>query len=293
NQFICPIVYQNEMPDLAVDCKFLPCGKNILEYTIEPVSFPEQESKYEHRFRGLHLLFDLDLVNQSVYDKPQQQHPQKMQQQMDPRDAALLSDIEALHCVGSKPRPSRNLECSQMFAKERVLPPRPRPGLQRAPPDPKTQINLEPIGLQEQREMVNHTFEEIKKQIGRHPTNRSSRARPICVLPIFPDTDLGGYTFVQLQFDIPPAEHSQSLIRDCGNYLVNFNAKQEVGLNGEQIYLSDQRYKEEKHAENSERGERFILREKDGSIFYTNVDKHIKLRRERPRPQAVANKCLL
>ncbi|KAH8240966.1 hypothetical protein KR026_009201, partial [Drosophila bipectinata] len=293
NSFVCPIVYKNEIPPLAVDCKFLPCCKDILEYTEEPVTFDEIESKYEHRFKGLNFLFDIDLVNQSSYEN---HLPKQRQQrlQMEPKDAALLADIEPLHAGSAKPRPSRAQECSLMFAKERAQVPRPRTGLQRAQAlEAKDKQRLEPISLEQQREMVNKTFEQIKKPVLKHPTKPRSNAHPVSVQPFFPDTELKNFSFVQMQFDIPPSDNSKSLIKDCGNYHLNFNVQKDVSSSGDQIYISDQRYKEEKTAENSERGERFILREKDGKVFYINVDKHIKLRRERPRPLTMANKCLL
>lgn len=283
------------MPELAVDCKFLPCGKDILEYTLQPLSFPEQESQFEHHFKGLHLLFDIDLVNQSAYDKPQQPriNPRKDWQKIDPRDAALLADIEALHCGDSKQRPSRAQECAQMFAKERVMAPRPRPGVYRPPPVVETQVEVQPVSLEEQKKMINQTFEEIKKPLGRHPMKPRSNAKPVSVLPVFPDFDLQNYTFLQMHFDNPPTENSQSLIKDCGNYFINFNGRQEVRSTGEHIYLSEQRYKEDKTIENAEKGDRIILIQKPDAVYYVSVDKQVKLRRERPRPQGMVNKCLL
>ncbi|XP_017130354.1 uncharacterized protein LOC108148027 [Drosophila elegans] len=290
NQFVGPIVYKNEMPGPSVDCKLLPCGRDILEHTLDPVSYPDEESRILLHFRGLHSLFDFDLVNQSVYDKP----PRNVQQ-MDPRDAALLADIDALDCGYGKPKSSRAQECAQMFAKERVQAPRPRPpGLQRpAAETKKIPKSLPPISLEQQKQLIDRTFEEIKKPLLRHPTKPRSNARPVAILPIFPDSNLQNYNFIQMQFDIAPTENSQNLIKDCGNYLINFNATQDICQSGEQLYLSDQRYKEEKAPENAERGERLILIERDAALYYVSVEKHIKLRRERPRPQAVANKCLL
>ncbi|XP_017022073.1 uncharacterized protein [Drosophila kikkawai] len=295
NQFICPIVYKNEMPELGLDCKFLPCGKDILEYTVEPVSFPEQESQHEHHFKGLHLLFDIDLVNQSIYDKPKQQrsNPRKETPKMDPRDAALLADIEALHCGDARQRTSRIQECAQMFAKERVMPTRPRTGVYRTPAVQETQVELQPVSLEQQKEIINQTFEEIKKPIGRHPIKQRSNAKPVSILPLFPDPDLQHYNFLQMQFDNPPTEANQSLIKDCGNYFVNFNATEELPSTGEQIYVSEQRYKEDRSTENAEKGDRIILLQKHDAVYYVSVQKYMKLRRERPRPQAMVNKCLL
>nr|XP_016945675.1 uncharacterized protein LOC108021456 [Drosophila suzukii] len=286
NQFVGPIVYKNEVPGPALDCKILPCGKDILEYTEKPVALDRHEPPFAHHFRGLHELFDFDLLDQSVYDRPP-----KSGQQMDPRDAALLADIEPLTCGYSKPRPSRAQECAQMFSKERDQVPRPRPELKRFVPEINAQKTLLPICVDEQRDLINSTFEEIKKPILKHPTKPDSTARPLVILPVFPDTELQNYSFVQMQFDIPPNENNQNLIKDFGNYLVNFSILQCEP--GEKYYLSDQRYKEDKGPDNFERGERIILRERDKALHYVSVDKHIKLRRERPRPQALANKCLL
>ncbi|XP_016962221.1 RNA polymerase II-associated factor 1 homolog isoform X2 [Drosophila biarmipes] len=286
HQFICPIVYKNEMPGPASDAKLLPCGRDILEYTEKPVSLAKHEAPFEHHFRGLHELLDFDLLDQLLYDGQP-----KSGLQMDTRDAALLADIEPLTCGDSKPRPSRAQECDQMFTKERVQVPRPRTGLKRSLPE----ANVEPLSVGQQRDLIDKTFEEVKKPLLKHPTKPGSTARPLAIWPVFPDTDLLKLNFLQIQFDIPPSsnESSQTLIKDCGNYMVNFSAIQNMGKPSKMFYLSDQRYKEEKCAENSERGERFILREKDKALHYVSVEKHIKLRRERPRPQDLANKCLL
>ncbi|XP_037708703.1 uncharacterized protein LOC119546482 isoform X2 [Drosophila subpulchrella] len=286
NQFVGPIVYKNEVPGPALDCKILPCGQDILVYTEKPMPLAKHEPPFSHHFRGLHELFDFDLLDQSVYDRQP-----KSGQQMDPRDAALLADIEPLTFGYSKPRPSRAQECAQMFPKERDQVPRPRPGVKPSVPEVNAQKTLLPLSLGQQRDLIDSTFEEIKKPLLKHPTKPGSKARPLTILPVFPDTDLQNYSFVEMKFDIPPNENSQNLIKDFGHYLVNFSIEQSEA--GEKFYLSDQRYKEDKAPENFERGERFILRERGEALHYVSVDKHIKLRRERPRPQAMTNKCLL
>ncbi|XP_017077449.2 uncharacterized protein LOC108112172 [Drosophila eugracilis] len=288
NQFICPIVYKNEMPELSLGCKYLPCGKDLLASTMEPVSFLKQETKFEHHFKGLHLLFDVNLVDQKVYDKK----PTNRAQQMDPRDAALLVDIEALNCGSSKPRPSRAQECAQMFAKERAQIPRPRLGLQRPIPEAKSIKIIEPVSLEQQKNIIGRTFVDVTKPLLKHPTKPGSKAHPVSVLPVLPDIDLLNYNFVQLQFDIPPND-TNNLIRDCGNYMLNFSVIKDPKRMANTVYVSDQRYKEEKIPETSDRGERFILRERIGALYYVSVEKHIKLKRERPGPQTMANKCLL
>uniref|UniRef100_A0A6P4EMI8 RNA polymerase II-associated factor 1 homolog n=1 Tax=Drosophila rhopaloa TaxID=1041015 RepID=A0A6P4EMI8_DRORH len=160
-------------------------------------------------------------------------------------------------------------------------------------PKPKVLKGLQAISLEQQRQMIDRTFEEIKQPVYRHPTNPRSDARPVSILPIFPDSNFQSFNFIQIQFDVAPNDNSQNLIKDCGNYLVNFNPIQQSDQTGEQIYLSDQRYSEEKTAENAELEECFILKERDGCLYYVGVEKHMKLRRELPRPQAMANKCLL
>ncbi|EDW75725.1 uncharacterized protein Dwil_GK15046 [Drosophila willistoni] len=297
NQFLGEIVYTNELPDLAVDCKFLPCGKNLLDYTIEPVSFPELEAQHAFHFKGLQSLFNLDLVNLQIYDQPLDPSVQ-----MDPRDAALLNDIEALDCQAPKAKSAplghpRAQEFQLMFAKERDPAPRPRSSLQRAPPPPESKSKkVETFSLQQQKQLINQTFKSIVKPLGCHPTKPGSKAKPIAILPIFPDLNLQNFEFVQVLFDIPPVDIPNSLIKDCGSYLINFNAHEPANRNAERnhfYYISDQRYTEERTAENAERGERFMLREKEGSLYYIPVDRYVKLRRERPRPQALTNKCLL
>ncbi|XP_044250982.1 uncharacterized protein [Drosophila takahashii] len=286
NELLCPIVYKNEIPGPEIDCKFMPCGKDILEYTVHPVSFPSLEYPFLHHFGGLETLFDLDLVDQRAYERDLCDG-----NSMDPDDAALLADIEALDCGYSKPRPSRARECSQMFAKERVQAPQPRSGLKRPVVEQVPKI-LEPISLQQQIELSGRTFEDIKKPFIRHSTKRGSNARPVEILPILPDTDLQNCNYVEMLFDIPPKD-GKNLVKDCGSYLINFmfnRALQETNL---EIYLSDQRYREQQSPENPERGDEIKLSYKGCALRYVRMDNPIKLRRERPRPQALANKCLL
>ncbi|EDW64364.2 uncharacterized protein [Drosophila virilis] len=302
NKFICPITYTSQLPDPTVGCKFLPCGKTLLDFTTEPVSFPQLETQFSYQFKGLQLLFDIDLVNPSVYA-----HSSAEPMEMDPKDAALLADIEALHINNQKPKalhsfPTRAQECRELFAKERTAVPRPRAGLQRLQPEPE-HLELESFSLEQQKQIVQQTFVDIEKPLGCHPTKSASTARPVAQLPIFPEANYAQYEheLVQVQFGIPPSGNSNGLLKDCGNYLINFKVKPEPlfkqiqHTSGQSLvtYLAEERYKEERTADSADRGERFMLREKDGSIYYQAVSKHIKLRKERPSPQATANVCLL
>ncbi|EDV57412.1 uncharacterized protein LOC6541465 [Drosophila erecta] len=286
NQFICPIVYTNEMPTPPKDCKYLPCRQLIREYGKDPVLIPRLETRFSQLFKGLHELFDIDLMNQKAYDElPENVQP------MDPRDAALLKHIEALHCDHA--RPSREQECAQMFAKERVQAPRPRAGLQRSSVVPKASGNLEPVSVELQKAIIDGSFRDIKKPLFRHPSKPDSNAYPVKSWPVFPDANLQNYCFVQMKFDIPPQDINQNLIKDCGSCLINFSFMQDIAETMEKVYISDHRYREEKAADSLERCERFMLREQGDALHYVSVDKYIKLRRERPRPQSSSNKCLL
>ncbi|XP_023033880.1 uncharacterized protein LOC111519107 [Drosophila willistoni] len=91
DEFLGDIKYTNDLPDVAPDLKFLPCGKDLLDYTINPVSFPELESQHNYYFPGLESLLNLDLVTQEMHEQPPNESAE-----MDPRDAELLKDIEAL-----------------------------------------------------------------------------------------------------------------------------------------------------------------------------------------------------
>ncbi|XP_023166248.1 uncharacterized protein LOC111596314 isoform X2 [Drosophila hydei] len=299
NPFNCSITYINQLPDPAVGCKFLPCGKTLMDFTEEPVSFPQLETQFSYQFKGLHLLFDIDLINQNY--GPFTGEPTEM----DAKDAALLADIEALNINNPKSKvlhsfPTRAQECRELFAKERSAVPRPRTGLQRLQPETE-QLELESFSVEQQKQIVQQTFVDIEKPLCSHPTKSGSNARPIAQLPVFPEAHFAQYDLVQVHFGIPPSGNSNGLLKDCGNYFVNFKLKpdplfqQIQQTHGQNLltYLSEQRYKEERTADSSDRGERFMLREKDGSFYYQIVNKHIKLRKERPSPQSVANVCLL
>ncbi|KAM8715647.1 hypothetical protein ACLKA7_002662 [Drosophila subpalustris] len=294
NAFICPIKYNVDLPDPQIGCKFLPCGKTLMDYTTEPVSFPQLETQFDQKFKGLHLLFEIDLLGQKTYE-PNEGEPVGM----DPRDAALLADIEPLHINNPKPKavhsfPTRAQECRELFAKERSSVPRPRAGLQQMQPE-KPQLEMETLSLEQQKQLIHQTFVDIERPLGRHPTKANSNARPIAVLPIFPHPSQ--HEFVHFQFGIPPSESSCGLLKDCGHYLINFKANPdktaETNVKGLQTFISDQRYKEERTSENAERGEPMILREMDGSYYYQMVNRHIKLRKERPNVQSNNTLCLL
>lgn len=225
-------------------------------------------------------------MDQSAYDKLSENV-----QPMNPREADLLKDIRALDWDFARLEPSRAQECAKMFAKERVHPP--LPGLQRSVAVPKAPKDLQPVSLEQQKAMIDASFKDIGKPLYRHPTNPGSNAYPVQVLPVFPDTDLQKYSFVQMSFDNPPQNSNQGLIRDCGSCLINFSFVQDIADSTEKVYVSDHRYREEKADDSLERGEGYILREENDAIFYVGVDKYIKLRRERPRPHVSANKFLL
>lgn len=285
------------MPEPAVECKFLPCGKPLMDYTTEPVSFPQLETQYNHQFNGLHLLFNIDLINQNAYNSTIGLEKQAM----DPRDAALLKDIEALHIDNPKPKsmssvPTRAQVCRELIAKGAM------PRLRTGPLELKTtQLEVKTLSLEQQKEIISQTFVDIEKPLERHPTKVDSEARPLAVLPIFPETDLSEYDFVEVQFGIAPSPMNNGIIRDCGSNLINFKVKPETlpenadatSSLGVHNYLSDQRYKEERSAENTKRAEHFMLREKENSYHYQMIHQHMKLRKQRPSPQALASLCLL
>lgn len=299
NQLICPITYSTDLPEPAADFKFLPCGKTLKDYTTEPVSFPRLETQFNYEFKGLHLLLDIDLVNQNAYNAND-----VGKQLIDSKDAGLLKDIEALHINDTKPKvgnsvPTRHQDCREPIAKCAV--PRPRPGLQ-APQLKSTPLGpLQTLSLEQQKEIINQTFADIEQPLETHPTKVGSNARPLSILPIFPETDLSQSYFVQVQFGIAPSPMNNGIIRDCGDNLINFKVKPEplpeyaVEANrlGIRNYLSDQRYKEERSATTTERAEHYMFREKDGSFYYQMLQQYMKLRKLRPSPQALASLCLL
>jgi len=283
-----------DLPDPAIGCKFLPCGKSLMDYTTEPVSFPQMETQFNQHLKGLHLLFDIDLLGPKMYE-PYEGEPVGM----DPKDAALLADIETLHVNNPKPKavhsfPTRAQECRELFAKERNAVPRPRTGLQQMQPE-EPQLELETLSLEQQRQIIHQTFVDIEKPLGCHPTRANSNARPVAVLPIFPNPSQP--EIVQFQFGIPPSDNSCGLLKDCGHYLINFKVgpdqTTDMNVEGLQTLISDQRYKEERTSENVERGEHMILQEMEGSYYYQMVNRHIKLRKERPNLQSNNSLCLL
>lgn len=298
NQLICPITYSTELPEPASESKFLPCGKTLLDFTTEPVSFPRLETQFNHEFKGLHLLLDIDSVNQNAYNTS------NGKKTINVKDAALLKDIEAVHINDTKPKvvnnvPTRRQNCREPIGKCAV--PHPRSGLQ-APQLKSTPLEpLQTLSLELQKEIINQTFLDIEKPLETHPTKVGSNARPLSILPIFPETHLSTSYFVQVQFGIAPSALNNGIIRDCGDNLINFKVNpellpdhaEEANRLGIRNYLSDQRYKEERTATTMERAEHYMLREKDDSFCYQMIHQYMKLRKLRPSPQALASLCLL
>lgn len=268
-----------------------------MDYTTNPVSFPKVETQYQQQFKGLHLLFDIDLLGPKTYSTYEGEPVG-----MEPKDAALLADIEMMHVSNPKPKPMHSFppraqDSRDLFARERSVVPRPRTGLQSIPamqPE-KPPLELDSLNVEQQRQIINQTFVDIDKPLGRHPTKANSNARPVAVLPIFPHP--AQPEFVQFQFGIPPSDNCSGLLKDCGHYLINFkvNPEQtsEMNVEGLQTLISDQRYKEERTSENVERGEHMVLREIEGCYYYQMVNRHIKLRKERPNLQSSNSICLL
>ncbi|EDV94217.1 GH25215 [Drosophila grimshawi] len=164
---ICPITYSAQLPVPEIGCKFLPCAKTLLDYTEKPISFPELESQYSQQFKGLHMLLDIDLLNLNAYEQSAGGPTE-----MDPRDAALLADIEPLTVTNKMPKafnsiPKGAREC-------------PAPGSQRMQPE-----SLPPdLGL------LMHKLKAAS----------DSHALPVLVSPIAPSNET-----LQMKFGVAPS----------------------------------------------------------------------------------------
>ncbi|TDG45131.1 hypothetical protein AWZ03_008469 [Drosophila navojoa] len=278
--FKCPITYINELPDPIINCKFLPCGKSLMDYSEDPISFPQLEAQFNYNFKGLHTMFDVDLINPNCYTKVPGE-----QTEMGPKDVALFTDIEEQLTNNSKVKGSYNFpiqaqEFCELFAKKRSTVPR-------LHLEPKSEeLDLDSLSVEQQIQIVEQTFVDIDRPLGAHPTKSNSSVRPVAQLPVFPESIQ--QELVQANFAIPPVGNTNSILKDCGCYYINFkqnpepvfqriNQKYGKTLNA---FLSEQRFKEEPISELDQLNERFILREKDGSLYYQTVSQYIKLRTE-------------
>ncbi|XP_030383100.1 RNA polymerase II-associated factor 1 homolog [Scaptodrosophila lebanonensis] len=292
SQYICPVTYNNPMPDPVIDAKFLPYGNSLLDFIKEPPIFSEQESHYDFHYKGLHLLFDIDLVNQEKYDSD------GFPQRMDPRDEALLADIKELDChsLQSKHQAEIQQQQQQRERQKRNLM-ESLAASQPKQPDLHISMQTEPLTNEQQVQLINQTFVDVNDSAAQHPIKPMSKAYPVEVLPLFPDTELSKYEFVYTQFDLPPNSTTRGLLKDCGNHMIHFQPKLQticqlfeeedkkpVPNNAIFSYISDQKYKEDRLAHSLEK-DRFILREHQGVFLYNQCKKHMKFRKERPRPQ--------
>ncbi|XP_002002237.3 uncharacterized protein LOC6576245 isoform X1 [Drosophila mojavensis] len=295
--FKCSEEYTNELPDPKINCKFLPCGKSLMDYTEEPVSFPQLETQFNHTFNGLHMLFDIDLINQNCYN----QVPGGPKE-IDPKDAELLTDIEAVHINNSTLKGSYNFltraqEYRELLAKKRST----VPCLQHLEPESED-LDLDSFSVEQQIQIIEQTFVDVNRPLCAHPTKSNSSVRPVAQLPVFPESKQ--LELVQFHFHVPAFGTTNSILKDCGSYYINFKQKPEPVFQrinqkyGKYLtaYLSEQRFKEEHISETSEPDgcvERFILREKDGSLYYQTLGKHIKLQKGQTIQNSFSNLSLL
>lgn len=265
-----------------------------MDYTEGPVSFPQLETQFIYKFKGLHMLFDIDLINQNCYNQVPGEPTQ-----MDPRDVALLTDIEALHINNSKMKgsyyfPTCDQECSEPFGKERYTVPR----LQHLGPESE-ELDLESISVEQQIQIVQKTFVDIDRPLAVHPTKSNSTARPIAQLPVFPEPSQ--IELVQANFSIPPFDSANGILKDCGSFFIRYKQKPEPVFQrinqkyGKHLtaYLSEQLFKEDQILESSVSGDKFILREKENRLYYNIVSKHINLTKDRVSPNSFSNLSLL
>ncbi|ALC40303.1 CG12674 [Drosophila busckii] len=276
------IVYKNELPVPEDGCKFLPCGKTLMDYTEEPVSFPELEMKFKYEFNGFQSLFDLDLVNLDGY----KQNPSAG---MQAEDAALLADIQALHLEDTKPKQEQQSTAVAAAVVESAA-----VAAAAAAPDPAKAAS-EWLLREKEKQIIEHTFMGIKHKLASYGA-MNGKGKAIAVQSILPYSERAGQQIAHLQFDAMP--HA-TLLKHCGTQMISFNSKSDHLLNeyhkthGKRwqcrAFISDERYKEEPIACNGESEDRLMLWEKDDIMYYQKVCQHSKFTKKQAHPQGNVN----
>ncbi|XP_051858333.1 uncharacterized protein LOC127565139 [Drosophila albomicans] len=291
DQFIgCSIEYRNDLPESMPGVKFLPSGaKTLMDYTTDPVSFPEQETQYEFDLKGLYQVLDLDLNAQNPHEYPTQRG------KVDARDAVLLTDIVDPNMPIPPP-----ISAQQTAKQRRTAAPRTHAsvlpfGVMQLHQSEKQEIGMDAVSVEQQKLAINRTFVDVNKPLYEHPFKPNSGVHPVAVMPLLPE-QREAHEFVHVKFGIPPNIKEKSLLKNCGNHLINFkeisDQPTETINRGITSYISDQRFREDHNSE-AERFEHLVLHERHGHVFYQIVSNQLRLRKERPTANTRHGLCLL
>lgn len=203
--FICKMQFRNKLPDIPFDPKLLVLPLDPARHT-KCIIGSSLENSYKHTlFTEPDLGIPINLIDANMYKIPP---GMSGKQTLAPEDQALVDSSSALPRKGTpaRPRPAVTwLRRTNYLCNEEDLPQFKAKGVEAQPGVYKLQragsVAHDLNTLDGQIRAVEDTFEAAKLP-PTHPTNPN--ARPVEILPIFPDFTLWPNTYTEVVFDADP-----------------------------------------------------------------------------------------
>lgn len=313
NSLFVRIKYNNTLPDLPFDPKFLINPLSLSRYVDYETTSLEQNSKHE-LLAPNDLGVDIDLILPERYaipDRPMH----------DPEDDKLINDDEPLALSAKKSQ--RDKPHSQLHNKvvpwlkktEYISTEYNRYGASSEKTETKVGYNVRKnmindqvfLDKESQIKAINETFEASQTPIEKHPTKADVYATN--VMPLLPDFDTWKYTFTQVKLDNEPADpskdnqRSQAIIRGAydpeleENFVVYFlpteitmadrlldqNNGLEYTEGKEYEYKSSREYSWS--AKQNDNADDYFLVFKDDAAYYNRLTMEVNLKKRRNKNQ--------
>lgn len=313
NSLFVKVKYNNTLPDLPFDPKFLVNPLNINRFVEYKTTSLEQNTKHEF-ITPTDLGVDIDLILPERYAIPD--HVVH-----DPDDERLINDDEPLLQSSKKSVKDRqhsslhNMVVPWLKKTEYISTEYNRYGASNEKTETKVGYNVrksmkdEQIFLDKDSQIkaINETFEEAQKPIEKHPTKPGVYAKN--VMPVLPDSDCWKYFFAHVKFDSEPADSSkadqmsQAIVRGAydeelqENFVVYFlptevtmadklldqNNGLEFSEGKEYEYKSSREYTWSAKQGTTDDDFFFIIR--DDVVYYNRISMEVTLKKRRNKSQ--------
>lgn len=313
NSLNVKVKYNNTLPDIPFDPKFLVNPLNISRYIDYEATSLEQNSKQE-LIVPPDLGVDINLILPERYAIPE--NPVH-----DAEDDRLINDDEPL--MQSTKKSARDKPHSQLHNKvvpwlkktEYISTEYNRYGSSNEKTETKVGYNVRKnmkedeifLDKESQIKAIDKTFEAAQKPIEKHPTKPDVQASRI--LPLFPDYDMWKFIFAHVKFDNEPADSSkadqmsQAIVRGAfdeelqENFVVYFlptevtmadrlldqNNGLEYTEGKEYEYKSSREYTWSAKQDNH--GDDFFFSFRDDAVYYNRLSMEVTLKKRRNKSQ--------
>lgn len=315
------VKYNNTLPDIPFDPKFLVNPLDISRYIGYETTSLEQNSKHE-LLTPMDLGVDIDLILPERYAIPQDPVH-------DPEDEKLINDDEPL--LMSTRKSPRGKPHSQLHNKvvpwlkktEYISTEYNRYGANSEKTETKVGYNVRKnmreeqlfLDKESQIKAINQTFEAAQKPIEKHPVKQD--VYPTRVMPLFPDFDMWKYFYAHVKFDNEPADSSradqmsQAIVRGAydeelkENFVVYFlpteitMADRLLDQNNGLEYTEGKEYEYKSSREYSwsakqdSQGDDFFFVFRDDKVFYNRLSMEVMLKKRRNKSPNAAISTLV